>query len=154
LSADAPTVFLLGTAAARQAAPLAALLPPSAAMLALPDGDPVAALFEVLAGPAMVARLGRPVASVMVEGGPRLLGLLLEAGRVDLAHVFIAPVIGGGERNRIAFPGSVAATRGWRPIATAALGPDLLAEYVPAATAAHLGRLVGPDPAGSPLRHG
>jgi diaminohydroxyphosphoribosylaminopyrimidine deaminase/5-amino-6-(5-phosphoribosylamino)uracil reductase len=111
-------------------------------MVALPDGAPAAALFDALVGPAMVARLGRPVASVMVEGGPRLLGLLLEAGRVDLAHVFIAPVIGGGERNRIGFAGSVAATRGWRPIASAALGPDLLVEYVPPEMAADLARLV------------
>ncbi|KGM34482.1 dihydrofolate reductase family protein, partial [Inquilinus limosus] len=136
------------------AAALEALLPPSASMLALPDGSPVEALFDVLAGPAAVARLGRPVGSVMVEGGPRLLGLLLEAGRVDLAHVFIAPAIGGGERNRIAFPGSAAATRDWRPIATAALGPDLLAEYASPAVATHLARLVDAGAAGSPLRHG
>jgi diaminohydroxyphosphoribosylaminopyrimidine deaminase/5-amino-6-(5-phosphoribosylamino)uracil reductase len=123
-------------------------------MLALPDGPPVDALFAALAGPAMVARLGRPVASVMVEGGPRLLGLLLEAGRVDLAHVFIAPAIGGGERNRIAFPGSAAATRKWRPIATAALGPDLLAEYVSPAVAEHLARLVDASAITPPLRHG
>ncbi|WP_225768566.1 bifunctional diaminohydroxyphosphoribosylaminopyrimidine deaminase/5-amino-6-(5-phosphoribosylamino)uracil reductase RibD [Inquilinus sp. Marseille-Q2685] len=154
LSADAPTVFLLGRAAARQAGAVEAMLPPSAAMLALPDGPPVDALFDTLAGPAVVARLGRPVGSVMVEGGPRLLGLLLEAGRVDLAHVFIAPAIGGGERNRIAFPGSAAATRDWRPIATAALGPDLLAEYVSPAVAAHLARLVDASVIESPLRHG
>lgn len=154
LSADAPTVFLLAASAARRAAALEALLPPSAAMLALPDGPPVDALFDALAGPAMVARLGRPVGSVMVEGGPRLLGLLLEAGRVDLAHVFIAPTIGGGERNRIAFPGSAAATRDWRPIATAALGPDLLIEYVSPAVAEHLARLVDAAAIGSPLRHG
>jgi diaminohydroxyphosphoribosylaminopyrimidine deaminase/5-amino-6-(5-phosphoribosylamino)uracil reductase len=128
-------------------------------MLALPDGPPVDALFQALAGPAMVARLGRPVASVMVEGGPRLLGLLLEARRVDLAHVFIAPAIGGGERNRIVFPGSAAThhakvTRDWRPIATAALGRDILAEYVPPATEAHLARLVDAGTGESPLRHG
>jgi diaminohydroxyphosphoribosylaminopyrimidine deaminase/5-amino-6-(5-phosphoribosylamino)uracil reductase len=146
LSADAPTVFFVEAAAAARLAPLQTLLPPSAAMVTLPDGAPADALFDALVGPAMLARLGRSVASVMVEGGPRLLGLLLEAGRVDLAHVFIAPVIGGGERNRIAFAGSVAATRGWRPIASAALGPDLLVEYAPPEMAADLARLVDTDP--------
>jgi diaminohydroxyphosphoribosylaminopyrimidine deaminase/5-amino-6-(5-phosphoribosylamino)uracil reductase len=90
----------------------------------------------------------------MVEGGPRLLGLLLEAGRVDLAHVFIAPVIAGGERNRISFPRSAAATREWRPITTAALGPDLLVEYVSPAVAEHLARLVDAGVTTPPLRHG
>lgn len=154
LSADAPTVFLLGRAAADRAGPLKALLPPSAAVVALPDATSADALLQALSGPEISARLGRPPASVMVEGGPRLLALLLEAGLVDLAHVFVAPMIGGGVGHRIAFPGSVATTRDWRPITTAALGPDLLVEYAPPRTATHLARLVDTSAASLPLRHG
>jgi len=45
----------------------------------------------------LVAELGRRrLTNVLVEGGGRLLGSLLDAGQIDEAHVFIAPKLVGG----------------------------------------------------------
>lgn len=55
--------------------------------------DPVAALRDLL------AELGsRRMTNVLVEGGAKLLGTLLDADLIDEVHVFVAPkIIGGGE---------------------------------------------------------
>jgi diaminohydroxyphosphoribosylaminopyrimidine deaminase/5-amino-6-(5-phosphoribosylamino)uracil reductase len=58
----------------------------------------------VCAGPTHAARLDALLAemgrrrwtNVLVEGGGRLLGTLLDAGRIDEVHVFIAPKLVGG----------------------------------------------------------
>jgi diaminohydroxyphosphoribosylaminopyrimidine deaminase / 5-amino-6-(5-phosphoribosylamino)uracil reductase len=58
----------------------------------------------VYAGPTHAARLDALLAemgrrrwtNVLVEGGSRLLGTLLDAGRIDEVHVFIAPKLVGG----------------------------------------------------------
>jgi diaminohydroxyphosphoribosylaminopyrimidine deaminase/5-amino-6-(5-phosphoribosylamino)uracil reductase len=48
---------------------------------------------------ALLDELGRRrLTNVLVEGGGRLLGSLLDAGQIDEAHVFIAPKIVGGAR--------------------------------------------------------
>jgi len=47
---------------------------------------------------ALLEELGRrKMTNVLVEGGSRLLGTLLDMGTVDEVHVFIAPKIAGGE---------------------------------------------------------
>ena len=45
--------------------------------------------------------LGRPVQSIMVEGGPRLLSAFIDNELFDVAHIFIAPFFLGGSKNRI-----------------------------------------------------
>jgi len=45
--------------------------------------------------------LGRPVQSIMVEGGPRLLSAFIDDELFDVAHIFIAPFFLGGSKNRI-----------------------------------------------------
>lgn len=47
------------------------------------------------------AFIGKPLQSVMVEGGAKTLSSFLKAGYADLLHVFIAPKITGGQSNRI-----------------------------------------------------
>jgi diaminohydroxyphosphoribosylaminopyrimidine deaminase/5-amino-6-(5-phosphoribosylamino)uracil reductase len=42
----------------------------------------------------------REVQSILLEGGPRLAGAFLEAGELDEARVFVAPLIAGGRRAR------------------------------------------------------
>jgi diaminohydroxyphosphoribosylaminopyrimidine deaminase/5-amino-6-(5-phosphoribosylamino)uracil reductase len=43
---------------------------------------------------------GRDVQSILLEGGPHLAGAFLEAGEIDEARMFVAPVIAGGREAR------------------------------------------------------
>ncbi|WP_186647424.1 bifunctional diaminohydroxyphosphoribosylaminopyrimidine deaminase/5-amino-6-(5-phosphoribosylamino)uracil reductase RibD [Fluviispira vulneris] len=45
--------------------------------------------------------LGRPLQSILIEGGPRLLSLFLQEKNYDVLHVFIAPFFLGGEKNKL-----------------------------------------------------
>ena len=57
----------------------------------LSGGDPAARL------DALLAELGRrQMTNVLVEGGGRVLGSLLDARHIDEVHVFIAPKLVGG----------------------------------------------------------
>jgi diaminohydroxyphosphoribosylaminopyrimidine deaminase / 5-amino-6-(5-phosphoribosylamino)uracil reductase len=47
----------------------------------------------------------RHVQSLLLEGGPRLAGAFLEAGEVDAARVFVAPMLAGGRQARTAVEG-------------------------------------------------
>ncbi len=104
------------------------------------------ALEELLCGKELSEFLGRPLQSVLVEGGPRLISRLWEANRIDLAHVFMAPFLLGGHQNKIASPDPDAAhwTGTGKPFphllqnaerfalcASAQLGDDLLLEMIP-----------------------
>jgi diaminohydroxyphosphoribosylaminopyrimidine deaminase / 5-amino-6-(5-phosphoribosylamino)uracil reductase len=48
---------------------------------------------------------GRGVQSLLLEGGPHLAGAFLEAGEVDEARVFVAPLLAGGRGARTAVEG-------------------------------------------------
>jgi diaminohydroxyphosphoribosylaminopyrimidine deaminase / 5-amino-6-(5-phosphoribosylamino)uracil reductase len=55
---------------------------------------------------AALAELGaRDVQSVLLEGGPHLAGAFLEAGEVDEARIFVAPLLAGGRDARTAIEG-------------------------------------------------
>ena len=43
--------------------------------------------------------------SLLLEGGPRLAGAFLEAGEVDAARMFVAPLLAGGRQARTAVEG-------------------------------------------------
>jgi diaminohydroxyphosphoribosylaminopyrimidine deaminase/5-amino-6-(5-phosphoribosylamino)uracil reductase len=47
----------------------------------------------------------RGVQSLLLEGGPKLAGSFLEAGEVDEARMFIAPLLAGGQKARTAIEG-------------------------------------------------
>jgi diaminohydroxyphosphoribosylaminopyrimidine deaminase/5-amino-6-(5-phosphoribosylamino)uracil reductase len=47
----------------------------------------------------------RDVQSLLLEGGPRLAGSFLEAGEIDEARIFIAPILAGGAKARTAIEG-------------------------------------------------
>jgi diaminohydroxyphosphoribosylaminopyrimidine deaminase/5-amino-6-(5-phosphoribosylamino)uracil reductase len=126
LDESAPTLLLVGPAGVSRFAAEARLLPPTASILPLPAWGAVAALPAVLADPAVERQVGRPLAAILVEGGPRLLSLTGAAGLFDIAHVFVAPSVGGGLRHRLTAPFMADP----RLVATAALGADVLAEYL------------------------
>jgi diaminohydroxyphosphoribosylaminopyrimidine deaminase/5-amino-6-(5-phosphoribosylamino)uracil reductase len=45
------------------------------------------------------------VQSVLLEGGPHLAGAFMDAGEIDEARVFLAPLLAGGSRARTALDG-------------------------------------------------
>jgi diaminohydroxyphosphoribosylaminopyrimidine deaminase / 5-amino-6-(5-phosphoribosylamino)uracil reductase len=47
----------------------------------------------------------REVQSLLLEGGPHLAGAFLEAGEIDEARIFIAPLMIGGAKARTAVEG-------------------------------------------------
>ena len=47
----------------------------------------------------------REVQSLLLEGGPHLAGAFLEAGEIDEARLFIAPLMTGGREARTAVEG-------------------------------------------------
>jgi diaminohydroxyphosphoribosylaminopyrimidine deaminase / 5-amino-6-(5-phosphoribosylamino)uracil reductase len=67
----------------------------------------------VVAGANEAARLGRAldqlgdreIQSVLLEGGPHLAGVFLEAGEIDEARLFVAPIIAGGRDAKSAVEG-------------------------------------------------
>jgi diaminohydroxyphosphoribosylaminopyrimidine deaminase / 5-amino-6-(5-phosphoribosylamino)uracil reductase len=48
---------------------------------------------------------GRDVQSLLLEGGPHLAGAFLEAGEIDEARMFLAPLMIGGREARTAVEG-------------------------------------------------
>jgi diaminohydroxyphosphoribosylaminopyrimidine deaminase/5-amino-6-(5-phosphoribosylamino)uracil reductase len=81
---------------------------------------------------ALVELGARDVQSVLLEGGPHLSGAFLDAGEIDEARVFLAPVIAGGNRARTALDGQGAAMIGDARHATTTkveqIGADVLIE--------------------------
>ena len=84
----------------------------------------------VASGENEVARLGRAldalgereVQSVLVEGGPHLAGVFLEAGEIDEARIFVAPMIVGGRDAKGAVEGEGFE---WIDDAVRAIGTDV-----------------------------
>lgn len=68
---------------------------------------PAGCLVESLQTEPVAAFLGRPLQSILVEGGGRTLGPFLQEKLFDMAHVFVAPLLVGGEKHRIAYPSTV-----------------------------------------------
>ena len=69
-----------------------------------PGTDALKYMIASLSEPSVAADLGRPINSVLVEGGPKLLSLLLQRDLVDIAHVFQSSAIGGGQHARLMSP--------------------------------------------------
>jgi diaminohydroxyphosphoribosylaminopyrimidine deaminase/5-amino-6-(5-phosphoribosylamino)uracil reductase len=67
----------------------------------------------------------RGVQSLMLEGGPRLAGAFLEAGEIDEARVFVAPLLAGGRGARTALEGE-----GIEQIARAVRSDDVALERI------------------------
>ena len=107
-----------------------------ARVLQLRASKPAAAAAQL--GSKEVARfLGRPLQSVLVEGGPGLLSALLRADLLDCCHVFVSSAILGGNNHRIGSgqtPGEAVLQHMQRLSLVAAnrSGDDVLMEMLPA----------------------
>jgi diaminohydroxyphosphoribosylaminopyrimidine deaminase / 5-amino-6-(5-phosphoribosylamino)uracil reductase len=155
-SADAPTVLMVREsvlASARQDSSKAQRLERIEHLLPLLDDTPPAAsLRSALADPALSKHLKYPLHSVMVEGGPRLLSTLAEAGMLDVAHVFTAPILGGGTRYRLQFPAPYGEGMRLCPMSHNRLGDDLLVEFLSPSTQKLMERLAEERSSSAPVR--
>jgi diaminohydroxyphosphoribosylaminopyrimidine deaminase/5-amino-6-(5-phosphoribosylamino)uracil reductase len=132
-AAEAP-VIVACSERAMTAAPLASkrahLAEAGVAIPSLPPGTgglDIAVLLEVLCAQ-------RGVCTVLVEAGPILLGSLFQADLVDVAAVYIAPLVLGDEQARPPASGRVAQTlkegRHLELLRVRPLGPDIEALYL------------------------
>ncbi|MBD2611504.1 bifunctional diaminohydroxyphosphoribosylaminopyrimidine deaminase/5-amino-6-(5-phosphoribosylamino)uracil reductase RibD [Nostoc punctiforme FACHB-252] len=91
---------------------------------------------------------GKPLQSILVEGGSKLLTQLLAANLLDICHVFIAPILIGGVANRIMNPlslsleetaftsskyagGKLSLASQYKLVAQNRLGNDICMEFIP-----------------------
>jgi diaminohydroxyphosphoribosylaminopyrimidine deaminase/5-amino-6-(5-phosphoribosylamino)uracil reductase len=95
----------------------------------LRDND-VSALMKTLQIAEMQHRLGRPLQSLMVEGGPGVLTSFIEASLADVIHAFIAPKITGGKKYRLETDRLLSTAHEFKTVAQAKLGSDLLFEMI------------------------
>ena len=72
--------------------------------------------------------LGHRLQSLFIEGGPKTHSLFLKAGYADLIHAFIAPVMTGGQRNRISLNASLKDAERFKKIACFSLDEDTVLE--------------------------
>jgi diaminohydroxyphosphoribosylaminopyrimidine deaminase/5-amino-6-(5-phosphoribosylamino)uracil reductase len=133
----APTVVLLGDAAMRRVGERQAdrlLAEHHAIVEPLPpvagDRELIETALERLQSRALTERLGRPITSVMVEGGARLLSLCAGAVGFDLCHVFVAPKVGGGGKGRLDLAASCGPAMEFAPISSNRIGGDILIELL------------------------
>ncbi|NBX16095.1 MAG: bifunctional diaminohydroxyphosphoribosylaminopyrimidine deaminase/5-amino-6-(5-phosphoribosylamino)uracil reductase RibD [Proteobacteria bacterium] len=142
LSAAAANRKVAVATASSNAEPLKALLPPEWSVLALPvpqnsDGPQQLAksVQRFWTSQELENWFGRTVQSVFIEGGAKLISLLLEIEAIDVCHTFIAPIVLAGEarrlsRQQIQAPALAAASR-FDILSTFLLGDDMLVELVP-----------------------
>ena len=110
---EVPVVVVAGRAASRTA--LQGLESAGVDVLVASGGN------EAARAESALEQLGaRGVQSLLLEGGPHLAGAFLEAGEVDEARVFIAPMLAGGRDARTAVEGQgvEAISAAHRPVAT------------------------------------
>ena len=97
-AAEAPVTVVCSRAAPRRR--LEALEATGVELIVVGGGNPLARVRAAL------GELGaREVQSVLLEGGPRLAGAFLEAGEIDEARVFVAPLLAGGRDARTPLEG-------------------------------------------------
>ncbi|MBA4176190.1 MAG: bifunctional diaminohydroxyphosphoribosylaminopyrimidine deaminase/5-amino-6-(5-phosphoribosylamino)uracil reductase RibD [Leptothrix sp. (in: Bacteria)] len=147
---DAPGTAWIATAVASSHA-ASDLRARGVELLALPAPDgrvDLAALLQVLAD--------RAINEVHVEAGAGLTGALLGAGLADEVLAYVAPVLLGGGRGWVDWPGLQVVDDGLRLqlLEARQIGPDLRLRLAPANALplSHPGR--GVNPASAPFTHG
>ncbi len=99
-------------------------------ILTLPGKKLISELASLLEGREISDFLGRPFQSVMVEGGAKTLTSFLKEGYADLLHTFIAPLLTGGERNRLQLHHLLKEAQKFQLISTSRFDSDILMEMV------------------------
>lgn len=79
----------------------------------------------------VIESLGRPLQSVFIEGGAKTLTTLLHLGLADLLHVFVAPTITGGEKNRTQLMLPLKKAQTYCSVASFQLDQDVVIEMIP-----------------------
>ncbi len=64
-------------------------------------------MIKSFSDPCLTAQLGRPINSILVEGGPTLISLMLQRNLIDMAHIFQSSSIGGGKHARLMTPARI-----------------------------------------------
>ena len=98
-------------------------------------------VLESVKHPEFIEFFERPLQSIFVEGGPCLLSMFIQDELFDVAHVFTAPFVLGGVRNKLfaqsnevfkkSHPREILTVKRWQLIAQERLGNDTLMEMVP-----------------------
>jgi diaminohydroxyphosphoribosylaminopyrimidine deaminase/5-amino-6-(5-phosphoribosylamino)uracil reductase len=101
-----------------------------ASLIALKGDDVITELVQSFQDKMIENLLGHRLQTVFVEGGPRLLTGLIEAGFGDVFHIFTAPILMGGKSNRIQIARKLNDALQLRLISTAQLGNDVLTEML------------------------
>ena len=83
-----------------------------------------------LRSPEILQVCGKPLQSVFIEGGPKLLSEFLRGGNADLIHCFIAPRLTGGSLNRVSPERRLADASEYQLLSQHQLGGDVLIELV------------------------
>jgi diaminohydroxyphosphoribosylaminopyrimidine deaminase/5-amino-6-(5-phosphoribosylamino)uracil reductase len=92
--------------------------------------DLIPEFIELLQGPEVSQTLGRPVQSILVEGGSKTLTLFLAARLCDVLHTFISPLITGGAHHRITPTQLLNQAERFELVSSSRLGPDLVMEMI------------------------
>jgi diaminohydroxyphosphoribosylaminopyrimidine deaminase/5-amino-6-(5-phosphoribosylamino)uracil reductase len=87
-------------------------------------------LMNILSGPNIEKILGRPIQSLMIEGGSKTLTQFISAGYGDIFHLFIAPLITGGIKNRIALQKLLNQAVRLNTLSSTRLKSDILIELI------------------------
>ncbi|MFL5827725.1 MAG: bifunctional diaminohydroxyphosphoribosylaminopyrimidine deaminase/5-amino-6-(5-phosphoribosylamino)uracil reductase RibD [Thermoleophilaceae bacterium] len=120
---DVPLTVVTSRAASRRA--VAALEAAGAEVLVATGGNEAARVQSALS---QLGELG--VQSLLLEGGPHLAGAFMDAGEIDEARIFIAPLLLGGRRARVPLEGqgveAIEAAERALAVASERIGDDLL----------------------------
>jgi len=103
---------------------------PQVILLPLVGDHPIQEAVAALQSQEIRVLLGHRIQSVMIEGGPKTLAGFLKEGFGDVLHVFIAPILTGGQKNRVFAERLLESAQGFHLISTAQLGADSLMEMV------------------------
>jgi riboflavin biosynthesis pyrimidine reductase len=113
---------------------------PHVRLALLDEHDPIQSVVSILASDEVKTfNGGVPIQSIMVEGGAKLLGLMMERDLIDLFQVFVAPAMLGGKDNRIGLMPSRSGDHAplfsgmtrYHLVTSNQIGGDILLEFLP-----------------------
>ncbi len=99
-------------------------------LLGQPGQKLIEELMQIIQGPEVTKALGRDVQSIMIEGGSKTLSHWISAGYGDIFHTFIAPVLTGGDKNRVTARKLLSQASRLHTLASAQLESDILIEMI------------------------
>jgi diaminohydroxyphosphoribosylaminopyrimidine deaminase/5-amino-6-(5-phosphoribosylamino)uracil reductase len=92
--------------------------------------DPPSSLLKCLQSRSLALHLGRPLQSVLVEGGPATLALFLSWKLADVLHIFMSPKITGGDHYRVRTQRLLSEHHSFHLLNSHRLGNDVVMEMI------------------------